>query len=232
MTLAEPSGDQPDWIADVRRAAGSITGDELSRWRPPVGQQLRHGAVLMLFGEGTAGPDLILTERAHQMRSHPGQVSFPGGAIDPGETPRQAALREAKEETGIDPGTVTILGELPDLWLPPSNFSVTTVVGWSGAQHDWLVSPQEVHAILRTPIPELIDPAHRTGIRHPSGWIGPGFMIGSNKDVVLWGFTAGIIDRFFDHLGWSQPWDESRVRDLPVHMLRTDPDHPLDEDLP
>lgn len=222
----------PDWIELVRRAAGSITGDQLSRWRPPSGQATRRGAVLMLFGEGPDGPDLILTERAHHMRSQPGQVSFPGGAVDPGETPRQAALREAKEETGIDPETVKVLGELPEIWLPPSNFSVTTVVGWSHADHAWNVSPHEVHAIWRTPIEQLLDPEFRTGIRHPSGWIGPGFLIGSEKDVVLWGFTAGIIDRVFEHLGWSRPWDETRVRDLPAHMLRTDPARPTAEEIP
>ena len=64
------------------------------------------------------------------MRSHPGQVSFPGGSIDPGETPREAALREAEEETGLDPAGVEVFGELPELWLPPSNFAVTPVLGW------------------------------------------------------------------------------------------------------
>ena len=137
-----------------------------------------------------------------------------------------------RSETGIDPETVRVLGELPEIWLPPSNFSVTTVVGWSHADHAWNVSPHEVHAIWRTPIEQLLDPEFRTGIRHPSGWIGPGFLIGSGKDVVLWGFTAGIIDRVFEHLGWSRPWDETRVRDLPAHMLRTDPARPTAEEIP
>ncbi len=220
----------PAWVEQVRVGASTITGADLSRWQPPAGQQPRQGAVLMLFGEGPAGPDLVLTERAHHMRSHPGQVSFPGGRIDAGETALQAALREAHEETGIDPSTVTVLGELPDLWLPPSNYSVTTVVGWSGAEHDWVVNADEVHAIWRTPVAELTDPEHRTGIRHPSGWVGPGFMIGARKDVVLWGFTAGVIDRFFAHLGWTRPWEKGRVRDLPSHMLRPDPDR-ADHDL-
>lgn len=189
----------------------------------------------MLFGEGPAGPDLLLTERAHHMRSQPGQVSFPGGKVDPGETAVEAALREAWEETGVDPSHVTVLGQLPDLWLPPSNFSVTTVVGWSGVDHDWVPSPDEVHAIWRTPIADLLDSRHRTSIRHPSGWVGPGFLIGSDKDVVLWGFTAGIIDRLFDFVGWSQPWDQTRVRDLPAHMLLgnrkgKDPRDDLDEE--
>ena len=97
---------------------------------PPEGSDARRGAVLMLFGEGEHGGELLLTERAHHMRSHPGQVSFPGGSIDPGETPVEAALREAQEETGLDPAGVDVFGELPELWLPPSNFAVTPVLGW------------------------------------------------------------------------------------------------------
>jgi 8-oxo-dGTP pyrophosphatase MutT (NUDIX family) len=205
----------------VRRAVIAISGDDLPRWQPPPGEPTRRSATLMLFGEGPTGPDLLLTERAHHMRSQPGQVSFPGGKIDPGETVVEAALRETQEETGVDPSHVTVLGELPELWLPPSNLSVTTVVGWSNENHDWVASPDEVHAIWRTPIAELVDPDHRTSIRHPSGWVGPGFLIGDNKDIVLWGFTAGIIDHFFNFLGWSQPWDEKRERDLPAHMLLT-----------
>jgi 8-oxo-dGTP pyrophosphatase MutT (NUDIX family) len=218
--------DVPDWLDDVRRGANAITTDELTRWHPPQGETPRRGAVLMLFGEGPRGPDLVLTERAHHMRSHPGQVSFPGGSIDSGETPRQAALREAWEEIGVDPSVVSVIGELPELWLPPSNFSVTTVLGWSRAPHRWVVSPDEVHAIWRTPIAELLDPANRIGIRHPSGWVGPGFLIGADRDVVLWGFTAGIIDRFFSRLGWSRPWNEKRVQDLPGHMVRSEPRQP------
>ena len=57
-------------------------------------------------------------------------------------------------------------------------------------------------------------------MRHPSGWMGPAFLIGEDKELLLWGFTAGIIARLFDHLGWSVPWDRARVRDLPAYMLQ------------
>ena len=173
----------------------------------------------MLFGDGPEGPDLLFTERAHQMRSHPGQVSFPGGSIDPGESPEQAALRETLEETGVAPNAVRVFGRLPDLWLPPSNFSVTTILGYSAEEHTWVRNTDEVHAIWRTPIENLINPTNRIRVRHPSGWLGPGFLIGEEQEVVLWGFTAGIVARLFDFLGWSKPWDEAQVRDLPTHML-------------
>jgi hypothetical protein len=72
---------------------------------------------------------------------------------------------------------------------------------------------------LRQPTEEL-DPDNRVTVRHPSGWLGPGFLIGPRRDVILWGFTAGIIARLFSYLGWAQDWDRARVRDLPDHMLQ------------
>ena len=59
-------------------------------------------------------------------------------------------------------------------------------------------------------------------IRRP-GWTGPGFLIGDDKDLILWGFTAGILSRLFDYLGWGTEWDRSRMRDLPAHMLQGEP---------
>ncbi|MEI2808706.1 MAG: CoA pyrophosphatase [Nocardioides sp.] len=220
MTAEAPAGVVPDWFAELRAAAASIDGPMLSRFLPPQGMQLRRGAVLMLFGEPNGFPEILLTERAHTMRSHPGQVSFPGGSLDPGESPEQAALREAEEETGLDAGGVDLAVTMPDLWIPVSNFSVTPVLGW------WreptpvgVVDPVEVHQVHQVALAELLDPQHRITARHPSGFMGPAFLIGPEKDVVCWGFTAGILARLFDHVGWSVPWNEARIQDLPTHML-------------
>lgn len=221
----------PAWLRPVVEATGTITVDQLTRFAPPADNQPRRSAVLMVFSDrdGAAVPpddpahrgELLLTERAHHMRSHPGQVSFPGGSLDAGETPREAALREALEEVALDPAEVEVLGELPELWLPPSNFVVTPVLGyWREPGEVRIESPDEVHAIHRVAIDDLLDPTHRVTVRHPSGWLGPGFLIGPDHDVVLWGFTAGIIARLFDHLGWARAWDRARVRDLPDHMLQ------------
>ena len=218
----------PGWLVPVRDGAATITGSRLSRFLPPEGSRPRRGAVLMLFAEGPEGRELLLTERAHHMRSHPGQVSFPGGSLDPGETPVEAALREAEEEVGVDPSTVEVFGELPELWLPPSNFAVTTVLGWwREPDRAEPVSPDEVHAVHQVLLSELLDPTHRIAVRHPSGWVGPGFLIGEDKDVILWGFTGGIIARFFAHLGWLDPDEgDTEVRDLPEHMLAGSPAPP------
>jgi 8-oxo-dGTP pyrophosphatase MutT (NUDIX family) len=224
----------PDWLEPVRRAAAQITAEELSRLVPSERTRPRLGAVLMLFGEGPGGPDVLLTERAHDMRTHPGQVAFPGGSVDDGDpSPESAALREAQEETGLDPDGVEVFARLPELWLPPSNFAVTPVLAWWRRETPVrVVDPAEVHAVLRVPIEELLDPRHRISVRHPSGWTGPGFLIGEDKDLILWGFTAGIIARLFDFLGWTKPWDETRKRDLPDHMLAAVRDPAADSNFP
>lgn len=216
-----PAPRLPSWLEPVRDAASAISAEDLTRFVPPEDAATREGAVLILFGEGVSGPDLLLTERAHDMRSHPGQVSFPGGKVDPTDAgPVAAALREAEEETGLDPAGVDVFATLPQLWLPPSNFAVTPVLGWWREPCEVsVVDPREVHAIFRVPIDELLDPDHRISVRHPSGWRGPGFLIGDDKDLILWGFTAGLIARLFDFLGWARPWDENVMRDLPDHML-------------
>lgn len=212
---------RPAWLSPLVEAADRIEADDLTRFVPPPGSDAREGAVLMLFGEGEQGPDVLLTERAHDMRSHPGQVSFPGGSVDPGDASHvAAALREAEEETGLDPAGVDVFGTLPQLWLPPSNFAVTPVVGWWAQESAVaVVDPGEVASVHRTPIAELLDPAHRFTVRHPSGFRGPAFWIGPDKDLLLWGFTAGILSRVFDFVGWTRAWDTTLERDLPERML-------------
>ena len=211
----------PGWLEPIRDGAGSIRAQDISRFVPPEGSDARKGAVLMLFGEGPLGPDLLLTERAHDMRSHPGQVSFPGGSIDPTDaSPTAAALREAEEETGLDPAGVEVFANLPELWLPPSNFAVTAVLGWWREESPvGVVDPAEVHAVLRVPIEELLDPTHRVTVTHPRGYSSPGWLIGESKDLILWGFTAGLVNKLFDHVGLTRAWDASVTQALPDYML-------------
>src|SRR6478609_10299161 len=113
----------PPWLLPVRDAAERAAPEQLSRFLPPP-EGGRPSAVLMLFGEGACGPDLLLIERARSLRSHAGQSSFPGGALDPedgdpgGPGPVAAALREAREETGLDPAGVQVFATLPALYIP------------------------------------------------------------------------------------------------------------------
>ncbi|MFB9311469.1 NUDIX hydrolase [Nocardioides plantarum] len=220
MSWAEHPG-LPDWLRPVEAAARSITVHDLTRFMvPDDADGVRRSSVLMLFGEGPSGPDLLLTERAHHMRSHPGQVSFPGGSIDPGETAHETALREAHEETGLDPAGVEVFAELPELWLPPSNFAVVPVLAWWREPSPVSVrSPDEVHAVWRVPISELRDTAHRITVVGPRGWRSPGFLVGDDHDVILWGFTGGIVARLFEFLGWIDDLPDAPEHELPAYML-------------
>jgi 8-oxo-dGTP pyrophosphatase MutT (NUDIX family) len=204
----------PEWLRPVADLAGSVEGEQLSRFLPPDEHDGREGAVLILFGEGEHGPDVLLIERAHDMRSHAGQPAFPGGAIDPGDDGAiGAALREAQEETGLDPSGVDPFAALPPLWLPPSNFVVTPVLGWWREPSPvFAADPREVAAVVRVPVAELVDPARRVRVRHPSGFVGPGFLVGG---LLVWGFTGGLLATLLRLVGWERPWEPGEVVDLP-----------------
>ncbi|MCZ4117847.1 NUDIX hydrolase [Streptomyces sp. H39-S7] len=205
----------PQWLQPVARAAGDVLPEQLSRFLPPSSGQGRQSAVLILFGEGEHGRDLLLMERATSLRSHAGQPSFPGGALDPedgdpeGDGPLRAALREAEEETGLDPSGVQIFGVLPRLYIPVSEFVVTPVLGWWRTPTPvGAVDQAETARVFRVPVADLADPANRATMTHPSGFRGPAFLV---EGAVVWGFTAGLIDRILHFAGWEQPWDRGRT---------------------
>jgi 8-oxo-dGTP pyrophosphatase MutT (NUDIX family) len=211
-------GAAPPWLTPLVDQVQRLTPQDVSRVGPPATGG-RPGAVLMLFGETGGEPDVLIIERAHDMRSHAGQPAFPGGAVDPtDEGPVAAALREAHEETGLDPAGVDVLATLPPLWLPPSGFVVTPVLSWWRAPSPVGVrDPREVASVHRVPLAELLDPANRLSVRHPSGYVGPAFTV---RGLLVWGFTGGLLARLFVVAGWERPWDESRVEPLPERTVR------------
>lgn len=204
----------PGWLTPLRRIVGDAAARDLVLFAPPPGHRRRAG-VLLLFGESGGAPDVLLTERAATLRSHAGQVAFPGGGLEPGDGgPVGAALREAHEETGLDPAGVDVVGALPDLYLPVSDFAVTPVLAWWRVPGP--VAPgdvAEVAQVVRVPVAELLDPAHRFRVRHRSGYLGPGFRAGG---LFVWGFTAGLLDALFRLSGWEVPWDRERLEDIPL----------------
>ena len=211
-----PGAGLPDWLQPVADAALGVRPEQLSHFRPPATGG-RAGAVLILFGMGETGPDVLLIERAHDMRSHAGQMAFPGGAVDPDDADEvAAALREAVEETGLDPRGVQVFASLPALFLPPSGFVVTPVLGWWHTPSPvHAVDPREVASVHRVPVADLLAPANRLRVRHPSGWVGAAFRVG---DLLVWGFTAGLLDRLLRLAGWEEPWDDGDPEDLPPDL--------------
>lgn len=206
--------DLPAWWQPLANRALAARRSDFTRWpTPPAGG--RKSAVLILLGEQPEnGPDVLVLQRAANLRNHAGQPAFPGGASDPEDADAQAtALREATEEVGLDPASARVVATLPRLWIPVSGYVVTPVLAWWHTPHPvWPVDTAEVARVERLPVRDLVDPSNRLRVRHPSGYVGPAFHV---RDMLVWGFTAGILNTLLDLAGWARDWDENRVIDLP-----------------
>lgn len=216
------TGSAPDLAGvpeHVRRLVASADRLPLRHRRGDATDTARRSAVLILFGEGPRGPDVLLIEKSDQLRTHAGQPAFPGGGMDPGDDyPVGTALREAHEEAGIEPSSVRVLATLPELFLGPSDNLVVPVVGWWDDPRDVTTGdPFEVAQVARVPLADLTDPARRFRVGHPSGYVGPAFEVAG---MVVWGFTAGVLDAVLTSCGLTRPWDESDVRPLGAEQER------------
>ncbi len=194
----------------------------------PGDRPLRRSAVLILFGALDAVPatspsarvprelDVLLTRRSDRLRHHPGQIAFPGGGVEPGDADLAAtALREAGEETGLDPAGVDVLGELPAIHIPVSNNLVTPVVGWWRLPSEVAADHAESVEVFRVPVAELLDPAARgTSVLRDRAhtFRGAAFELGPRfGGHIVWGFTGILLSSVFEGLGWAPPWDASRI---------------------
>jgi 8-oxo-dGTP pyrophosphatase MutT (NUDIX family) len=228
----------PGWLRDLADAASKM---EINPMAQPPAHGGRASAVLVLFAAGPqagpqpepqagpqpepqAGPqpdpdtapnnpDLLFIQRSADLRLHAGQPAFPGGAIDAADDgPVAAALREAAEEVGVDPDGVDVVGTLPELFIPRTGFRVVPVLAWW--REPCAVGPvdaAEVAAVERVSVSELADPKTRVTVRGPAGYLGPAFQV---KGMLIWGFTAVLVDRLLALAGWERPWDTAKVIDL------------------
>ncbi len=205
-----PAGPAPAWLRELAAAAETM---EIHPLLVPPATGGRESAVLVLFGDGPGGPDLLLIQRSEGLRLHAGQPAFPGGAIDAGDGgPVGAALREAAEETGLDPGGVDVVGTLPEVFIPRTGFRVVPVLAWW--RRPSAVAPVdagEVAAVERVSVAELADPAVRLMVRVSDGRTSPAFRV---RGMLIWGFTAALVDRLLALGGWEKPWDVSVIMDL------------------
>jgi 8-oxo-dGTP pyrophosphatase MutT (NUDIX family) len=209
--VTDSDGEPPGWLRDLAATAAVMEVPKVAR--PPASGG-RRSAVLVLFGDGAQGPDLLYIQRGEGLRRHPGQPAFPGGKIEASDDgPIAAALREAVEETGLDPGGVDVLTTLPEMFIARSEFRVVPVLGWWRTPS--AVRPTdigEVAAVERIGVAELADPANRLMMRFPGGRSGPAFSIGP---MLIWGFTALLTDRLLALGGFERPWDVDTIRALP-----------------
>jgi len=164
----------------------------------PVPAGLRRAAVLLPLVDTGKGPALVLTKRTDLVEHHKGQISFPGGGLEDGETPEEAALRETHEEIGIRPSDVEILGRLDDQVMSFSGFLVTPFVGFVPFPNRLLLSPQEVGAILVMPLEVMLDARNvRTEVWDHGSRPSVVYFYTAGREVI-WGFTARIIAQFFE----------------------------------
>lgn len=185
------------WRAD-RRAVRSDFDLNPQAERPLA--ELRPAAVLIAIVARADGASVVMTRRSDSLASHTGQIAFPGGRLDPGETAAQAALREAWEEVALDPASVEVLG-LGDPYETGTGFLVTPVIGWLTSPPDLTPSPDEVAEVFETPWDFLMDPVnHRRDFYDLDEGARRWFWAVPWQDRYIWGVTAGIVRALADRL--------------------------------
>lgn len=179
-----------DELLLVRDPAGAV----YRPLEPPPGATARLGAVLILLYPSGEDLRLPLTVRSDELPTHRGEVSLPGGGADPQDSsPAATALRECHEELGIAPATIDVWGALAPIYIAPSNFSITPVVGFCAAEPELRVNPGEVSAVISVTLRELLDPGRVVTERwqlRGREMIVPFFDIAGHK---VWGATALIL---------------------------------------
>jgi 8-oxo-dGTP pyrophosphatase MutT (NUDIX family) len=161
----------------------------------------RHAAGLLLVFPVEDLASVVLTVRSEHVR-HSGQVSLPGGVIEPGESIEHAALREAREEIALDTDQVRVIGTLTPIDIPVSGFRLHPVVATTHHRPELAPADLEVARIAEVPVAALLDPAHvtwRNTIRDDHVVDIPSFAV---QDLVVWGATAMVLAEFLSLLGW------------------------------
>lgn len=182
-----------------------VSGERMGRV-PPPDEGARRAAVLIPVLLDPEGPELVYTVRKGDLNDHAGQISFPGGSLEPGDgSLLGCALREAEEEIDLSPDMVEIVGELEEMYIPPSNFLVSPHVGLLPYEAEFVIDPREVEEVFTAPLQDLLSPdAFRRTIwtRDGRDYEVPYFAVESYK---VWGATAAMTAALLYRLGWRPP---------------------------
>lgn len=182
---------------DVNAARDGMSLKHRARERPSnMEGEPRVGAVLALFYPLKGEAHVVLTKRPESLRDHSGQVSFPGGRREEGESFKETALREAWEEVGIMREDVRVLGRLPSFYIPPTDFVVHPFIGWLDSRPEFVINRDEVAVLLETPVSHLLNPETRDIFETTfGGWVStparvPYYDVEGHK---VWGATAMLL---------------------------------------
>lgn len=170
--------------------------DEGMRPAPP----LRQAAVLVPLVERPEGLTILLTQRASDLRHHAGQISFPGGRVEPEDASAQAAaLREAEEEIGLPPGRVTLVGTL-DTYETRTGFEIVPVVGLVAPPFAMRLDAREVAEVFEVPLAFILDPANHERHSRVFQGVRRQFYAMPYGERYIWGATAGMLINLYEVL--------------------------------
>ncbi len=182
------------------------TGERRARV-PPPGADSRRAAVLVPVLLEPDGARLVYTVRKADLQDHAGQISFPGGSAELGDgSLLETALREAEEEIDLSPDLVEVVGELEEMYIPPSNFRVSPFVGLLPPEAELELAPDEVEEIFTASLEHLMAPdVFRRALWQRDGrtYMVPVFAVGGTPPREIWGATAAITAALLVRLGWT-----------------------------
>lgn len=170
------------------------------QYRIRPNQRVRHAAVLVPLVARHGGLQVLLTHRTSHLSGHTGQISFPGGGVEPRDRNRQdTALRETEEEIGLPREHVTVLGQLPDYEMR-SGYRITPVVGWLQPPFPIRPDPYEVQDIFEAPLAQFLDPANYRRLHYVQNGAEHRYLAVPYEGRYIWGATAGMLYLFYQLL--------------------------------